>query len=394
MERTEKPLRPVLSERVAGTHPPIMQSVKSLVGDRDVIDLSQGVPYFDPPEEAVRRGIEDLKGSHRYGPDGGDNDLLSELGDRLSRRYRTDCDPSINLMVTPGANMGFFSVISTICNPGDEVILLDPYYFNHRMALDILGVKAVHVPTDVRYHPVPDLIEERLNERTKAVVLVTPNNPTGAVYREGEIRRIFDICSGRGIFLITDETYEDFVYEGKHFSGGDLFDDDSPLISLFSLSKAYGISGWRIGYVLFPSWMHDGLLKVQDTTVICPTRISQRVAYHMLRMYPDPLSDEIGYLGKSRSLVNGFLERMGYVLAAPRTDGAFYSFPGFAGDVGMDSMGVVKRILDETSVLTVPGGPFGSDDPPFFRISFGNVESSDLSESLDRLEDFLPRLVE
>ncbi|MGA1822767.1 MAG: pyridoxal phosphate-dependent aminotransferase, partial [Thermoplasmatota archaeon] len=385
MVARENKSRPALSRRVAMTHPPIMQSVKALARGRDVIDLSQGVPYFDPPEDAVRRGIDDLKGSHRYGPDGGDEDLLDELRIRLSRRYGTVCDPALNLMVTPGANMGFFSVIATICDPGDEVVLLDPYYFNHRMALDILGIDAVHVRTDESFHPVPDLIEERFTPRTRAVVLVSPNNPTGAVYTEGDVRRIFDMCSERGIFLITDETYEDFVYEGEHFSGASLFDDDLPVVSLFSLSKAYGISGWRVGYALFPRRMHDGLLKVQDTAVICPTRISQRVACHMLRMHPDPLHDQIKYLGGSRSLVNDFIDRMNDVLTAPSTDGAFYSFPGFLGGTGIDSMGVVKRILDGTSVLTVPGGPFGFDDPPFFRISFGNVERSDLEEALARL---------
>jgi len=393
MSKDDNVSRPGISDRVARTHPPIMQTMKSLARDREVIDLSQGIPYFDPPNDAVKRGLQDLKGSHRYGPDGGDEDLLSELAERLTRRYGTDCEPSSNIMVTPGANMGFFSVISTICDPGDEVILLDPYYFNHKMALDILGVKGVHVSTDGKYHPVPDLISDVITDRTRAVVLVTPNNPTGAVYREDTIRRIGNICSERGIFLITDETYEDFVYDGKHFSGASIFDDDLSLVSLFSLSKAYGISGWRIGYGLFPSWIYDGMLKVQDTTMICPVRVSQRVAYHMLRMYPEPLSGKIEYLGQSRSFINQFLGRMDDVLDAPDTDGAFYSFPGFTNNTGSDSMNVVKRILEGTSVLTVPGGPFGSDDPPHFRMAFGNVKRSTLVDALNRLEDFLPNMM-
>lgn len=381
-----------ISRRVRDTHPPIMQTMKSMPRGRDTADLSQGIPFFGPPRGILREAMEEAESTGRYGPDAGDTDLRSAISDRVRNRYGYRPDPEKEVMVTPGANMAFFEVAAAICDPGDEIVLFSPYYFNHRMSLDILGLRTRMVPTDENFHPKVEELREIINERTRAVVLVTPNNPTGAVYPRSTIREIAEICKDSGIYLITDETYEDFVYRGNHFSGCELMGDLPGVISLFSLSKAYGISGWRIGYSVFPEHLFDNMLKVQDTTVICPTRISQRLAYRLLVAHPGPLVDDIDYLEKSSQMVNDWLGNHRGILGSPRTEGAFYSFPAVLKDIGKDSLSIVKKILSECGVIVVPGSPFGAEGPPRFRISFGNVKHDKLKESLERLDGWLEDL--
>jgi aspartate/methionine/tyrosine aminotransferase len=244
------------------------------------------------------------------------------------------------------------------------------------------------VRTDERFLPVPENIEMSIGKRTKAVVLVSPNNPTGMAYPRKLLEEVLEICIDRSIWLISDETYEGYNYDTPQFSPGS-FGEDAPVISLFSLSKNFSLSGWRIGYMSYPSTIHEGLLKVQDTTVICPSRISQKVALHCMRDRPDQLMGHIGSFKRSRDVVDRWMRGLDGTLYAPRPSGAYYSFPRIVtGDHAGGSMKLVERILEETNVLLVPGAPFGADDPPHFRISYGNVGTEELKEALDRLAEF------
>ncbi len=381
----------VISERVARTSSPIMQVMKSLAKGEGILDLSQGVPFFDPPRECIREALMDLKGSHRYGPDGGDPELKETISGKLRDRNGIDARPEDGIMVTSGANLGFVNASAAVCDIGDEMILLDPFYFNHRMTLDILGIEVKRVETDESFLPVPEIIESSIGERTRAVVIVSPNNPTGMAYPRKVVEEVLEICIDRSIWLISDETYEGYNYDFPHFSPAGL-GEDVPVISLFSLSKNFSLSGWRIGYMSYPPELHDGLLKVQDTTVICPSRVSQKVALHCMRDSPDHLLDHIDSFRRSRDVVDRWQRELGGILSAPRPNGAYYSFPRLvSGDHDGGSMKLVERILNETKVLLVPGGPFGADDPPHFRISYGNMATEVLKEALERLTNFFEK---
>ena len=381
------------SSRVLSTHPPIMQIMKSLKRGEEVIDLSQGIPFFDPPEAPIRRALSGVYDSHRYGPDGGDPDLLEAISKKLGSVNSIDAAASGGIMVTPGANMGFFMSAASLCDHGDEVILIDPYYFNHRMSLDILGVRSVHVPTDGEGIPDIDSLRSSVNERTRAVVVVSPNNPTGCVYDEPILRGIADLCGEEGIVLISDETYEDFHYDSGHFSPGSLAGEDLDVVSLFSLSKSYGLSGWRIGYMSFPESLYDSLLKVQDTTTICASRIGQVAALECIRTGPEHLKDHLPVMRRNRDAVSSWLWENSSVLRSPDPRGAFYSFPGIVDErwKAMGSMELSRVILERGGVLVVPGEPFGADKPPHFRISYGNVLPHTLGEGLERISDVLSR---
>jgi len=390
----EGPAHPYRSERVSGTQDPIMQLLRAIERPEGTLDLSQGVPFFTPPEGALKRCLSEPGSVSRYGPDQGDRDLRVALSEKMFRSNGIRVDPERELMVTAGANMAFSLVIATVCDIGDEVVLLDPYYFNHRMALDILGVRAVHVDTGKDYLPVAAGISDALSERTRAVVMVDPNNPTGAAYPEKTVREISELCAERGLHLISDETYEDFVYEGRHISPGSLGIDGLSSITIFSFSKGYGMTGWRLGYLSYPDELHEGLLRVQDTFVICPNRASQRLGLDMLSSFELRSSPYFKVFERNRDAVNRWLSQMRDVVEAPRTNGAFYSLPVLGSDPRPgDPLGLVEEVLKRCSVLLVPGFPFGLHDRPALRLSFGNVSTVDLELALERLSEGLPDLL-
>jgi len=377
-----------ISHRVKGTLPPIMQVMKGMVSRKDFMDLSQGVPFFPPPDDAVKSALEDVSGLNRYGPDGGDAELRDAVVEKLSRENGIELDGGMEVMITSGANLGFFNSAAALCDVGEEAVLFDPFYFNHQMTLDILGISSVHAPTDDGYLPDIEALKRSIGPRTKAIVLVSPNNPTGRTCPRGMVEEILEICIEKGLFLISDETYEGFEYEGGHFSPASL-GGDVPVISLFSLSKNYSLSGWRIGYMVMPDPMYDDMLKVQDTTVICPSRASQRVALHCIRDHPCHLDRFLGDLDRSRRRSITWLRKRKEHLSCPDPDGAYYVFPRFLGaEKGLSSMDLASEILDRTGVLLVPGGPFGADDPPHFRLSFGNLEPEAFAEALDALDGY------
>jgi aspartate/methionine/tyrosine aminotransferase len=198
--------------------------MKDLASREDVIDLSQGIPAIEPPTDVLERAMSNLDSVHRYGPDGGDPELKEMVSSKLLKENGINANPDKNIMITAGANMGFLLAISAVCDVGDEVALVDPYYFNHQMTLDILGVRAIHVPTDADYMPNLAFLESAIGPRTRAVVIVSPNNPAGVVYPEELIVEIVELCSQRGIVLISDEAYEHFVYDTDHFSPASIED--------------------------------------------------------------------------------------------------------------------------------------------------------------------------
>ncbi|MFW3146637.1 MAG: aminotransferase class I/II-fold pyridoxal phosphate-dependent enzyme [Thermoplasmatota archaeon] len=375
-----------LSKRVLNTEAPIMQIMKDLSAGMDVISLSQGVPFFGPPD-GLLKFVNEREGIDRYGPDGGDPELKEAIAVKLKQKNGIEADPEHGLMVTSGANLGFFNAAASICDPGDEMVLIGPYYFNHRMTLDVLGVNFTVSRADDGHIPLPDDISSSISERTRAVVLVSPNNPTGMSYPKSVVSEIIDICVDNDLWLISDETYEDFTYENDHFSpgseGGDL-----PVVSLFSLSKSYGISGWRVGYAAYPEILHESMLKVQDTTVICPSRVSQSAALFCIREHPGHTARFIPYLDRNRSMLIDWKRRLPQ-LSGPNPDGAYYSLLGYVGERPFEtSMDLARSILEMTGVLVVPSSPFGLEDPPSFRMAYGNVGNEELREALERLDEF------
>lgn len=375
-----------LSRRMLLTSPPIMQDMKSL-GSGAEHDLSQGVPFFDPPGPAVEKAVHDVGSTHRYGPDGGDQELIDEISVKLARENGIRPFSGKRIMVTAGANMAFVNAAAAVCDPGDEMLLLSPYYFNHFMTLDMLGIQQRICPLSNDLLPDPGRIAGSIGPKTRAVVIVSPNNPSGMSYPAHIIDEIVQICKDRGIWLISDETYDRFVYGSKHTSPGAL-DPEANVISLFSFSKVFGMSGWRIGYMAYPEILHESLMKVQDTTVICPSRIAQRLAYHCLKDHSDHVDDHLEELDASRRKLIKWLSSKRDIYG-PEPNGAFYLFFFYTRDSSYEnSLDLATDVFKRTGVLLVPGDPFGAADPPSLRISYGNIRKDGLSKALSRLDSF------
>jgi len=202
--------------------------------------------------------------------------LIERIKEKLERENHIKVTSKNRICVTGGANLGFINALLSIASRGDEIILFAPYYFNYEMAIRMVDCVPVVVPTDDNYQISFEYLKNAITPRTRAIVTISPNNPSGVVYKEQDLRTVNRICKENNIFHISDEAYEYFVYDNtKHFSSGSIPEAENHTISLYSLSKAYGFASWRIGYMVYPAILHQAIQKVQDTILICPPVISQ-----------------------------------------------------------------------------------------------------------------------
>ncbi|MEX0600794.1 MAG: aminotransferase class I/II-fold pyridoxal phosphate-dependent enzyme, partial [Rhodothermales bacterium] len=212
--------------RIRSVRTPIIPVVAELIRDHPgTISLGQGVVHYPPPPDAVSRLIEAAGRAEAHGYDhvAGRTELLDRLSDKLATENGIDVADGVSVVVTAGANMAFMNAVLAVADPGDEVILQTPFYFNHEMAVRIAGCRPVPVPTDASYQLQIDAIERVVSDRTRAIVTISPNNPTGAVYDRASLTAVNRLCIDRGIYHISDEAYEYFTYDGVgHFSPGSI----------------------------------------------------------------------------------------------------------------------------------------------------------------------------
>src|SRR6187402_3608617 len=230
--------RQTLGTRMDAVQTPIIPTIGAMVRSTPGgISLGQGVVHYPPPQaalEAAARAVTEPTTS-QYQPAAGIPRLLERITAKLAAENGIHAGRGVRVMVTAGGNMAFCHALDAITQPGDEIIVNTPYYFNHEMAIRIAGCVPVCVPTDERYQPRLDLLRAAITSRTRAIVTVTPNNPTGAVYPEATLRAINALCGERGIYHLCDEPYEYFTYGGaRHFSGGSIVGAEAHTISIFS----------------------------------------------------------------------------------------------------------------------------------------------------------------
>ena len=241
------------------------------------------------------------------------------------------------------------------------------------------------------FQPRAEAIEKALIGKTRAILINSPNNPTGAVYPEADLRAVNALCRDRGIFHIHDEAYEYFTYgDVKHFSPGSLPDAAGHTISLFSLSKAYGMASWRIGYMVIPEVLHEAVNKIQDTILICPPAVSQHAALAALEVGRAFAGAHIERLDVTRRAIFKALSSPDVPCDVPSPDGAFYYLVRVHST--LDSMTLAERLIREHCVATIPGSAFADPSPCSVRISYGALEPHAVSEGLERLKTGLKAL--
>ena len=373
--------------RMQSVQTPIIPVVGELIRENPgVISLGQGVVNYGPPPEVVNQIKTFLAdpNNHKYALVQGIPALLEQIKIKLVAENGISVNGDSAVMVTAGSNMAFMNAILTITEPGDEIILQTPYYFNHEMAIAIADCNAVSVLTDDNYQLQLDAIEAAVTPKTKAVVTISPNNPTGAVYTEESLRAVNKFCRERGLYHIHDQAYEYFTYGGvKSFSPGSIEGSAKYTISLFSLSKAYGFASWRIGYMVAPDHLYESLRKVQDTNLICPPAISQWAAVGALEAGRDYCMPYVEELGEVRKMTLEKLNHLRNFVTVPTPYGAFYCLLRVKTD--LNAMTIVERLIREYKVAVIPGFTFGLEEGCSLRVAYGAMEKHTVLDGMDRL---------
>ena len=341
---------------------------------------------YPPPAEALEaaRKFGAVSTEHRYGAVDGLPSLIDGLRDKLARENSISIEPASRIVVNAGSNMGFINALLAIADPGDEIILPVPFYFNHEMAVVMANATPVLVPTTAHYQLDLDAIRRSITARTRAVVTCSPNNPTGAVYPEADLRALNALCAERGIMHIHDEAYENFTYgSARHFSPGSIEGAAAHTISLFSFSKGYGMASWRVGYMVTPERLWDAVNKIQDTILVCPPAISQQAALAAARIGRGFAAPHVESLGRIRDIIYRELTRAADVIDTPPADGAFYFFIRVKASI--DPMVLAERLIREHRVAAMPGNAFGATDGCYLRVSYGTVDQQSAKEGIGRM---------
>jgi aspartate/methionine/tyrosine aminotransferase len=370
------------SRRLAEVQTPVIPVVGDLVRSTPgTISLGQGVVGYGPPREAVEAAarfggqVED----HKYKAVEGIPPLLEALAAKLKAENGIPA-AGRRIVVTAGGNMAFLNAVLAVADVGDEVVLQAPYYFNHEMAIGMLGCRTVVVDTGEDLQLRPDAIAKAITPRTRAVVTVSPNNPSGMVYPEAALREVNALCRERGVYHVHDEAYEYFTYGVPHFSPGSIAGGEEHTISLYSLSKAYGFASWRIGWMVIPAHLFEAVRKIQDTNLICPAVVSQVAAVAALGVGAGYARERLKPLAEVREIA---LRELGKVVSFPRPDGAFYAFLRLDSD--LKPLALVERLIREHKVAVIPGDAFGMTKGCTVRVAFGALEKATAAEGIGRL---------
>jgi len=385
--------------RTAATNPPpVMEARRWLEGvdfsDRPLINVSQAAPVDPPPlalrQELARIVVEDDE-SHLYGPVLGLPTLREKVAAVWSTAYGGEISAD-NVAVTSGCNQAFTAAISTLCAEGDEVILPVPYYFNHRMWLDMAGVTTV--PLGARSGLVPDAQDASalITERTRAIVLVTPNNPGGVEYPDQTVQAFAELARARGIALIIDETYRDF--DSRTGAPHPLFQDetwDRTLIQLYSFSKAYRLTGHRVGAMVASPARLQEVEKFLDTVTICPNQLGQRAALWGMEHLEDWLAGERLEILDRRAAIEAQMPRLSALGWSLEGCGAYFAYLKHPYDMPSDDL--ARALVRQAGVLTLPGTMFmpKGGGKQHLRIAFANVDRAEITTLFDRLVAFQPQ---
>ena len=357
------------------------------------ISFGQGVVFYGPPPQVFRRvqqGMADPSIS-KYGPVEGMPELQDALKQKLSAQNNISVHDSNAIVVTAGSNMAFNTAILAICDPGDEVILPLPYYFNHEMSLTMERCKPVTIAADKDYHLRLEKFEAAITGKTKAIATISPNNPSGAVYTRDELVAVNDLCRKHSIYHISDEAYEDFCYDRhRHYSVASGHNTCNNTISLFSFSKGYGLAGWRVGYMVIPWHLLDAVKKIQDTILISPPIISQYAAIGALEAGMEFVSQKCKVMSKKRAIILDMLEGLPCLNNSLVSEGAFYVMLDI--DCSMKDLQLVKSLITEFRVATLPGSAFGIDQGCHIRLSYGALSDVEICTGLGRLKEGLNAL--
>jgi aminotransferase len=382
------------SERVRRLPPSKFAEVRKLMMERtDVIRLELGEPDFDTPQHIKEAAIQAInEGFTHYTSAEGLLELREAVARKLKRENRIDADPETEILITDGGLGAVFAAIQSLVNPGDEVLIFDPFWPRYRQNVFLVDGVPKHIFLKEKDGFVPDVdeIKKHVTEKTKLVILNTPNNPTGAVVPKNLIEEIGNLAVEHDLILLLDEVYERIVHEAKHFSLATHSDLKDHTITVFSLSKTYAMTGWRIGYAV----SHPNIIRAMVTTSgyanPCRTSFAQKAAIAALDGPQDCVDIMVKEYRKRRDLMVDRLKEMN-VFSVTKPPGAFYVYPRILLDI--ESPDFVKQLIEKAKVAVMPGTAFSTKGEKYVRISCANSLEK-ISEAMDRIQKVVRQIME
>ena len=385
-------MRDALSGKVKQIKPSGIRKFFDIVSEMDdAISLGVGEPDFDTPWHIREEGIYSLeKGRTFYTSNSGLKELKEEVSKYLDRRFGLKYEPSGEIMITVGGSEAIDGALRAMLDEGDEVILPQPSYVSYEPCIVLAdGVPViVELKEENGFKLTRQQLEEVVTEKTKILIMPFPNNPTGAIMTEEELKPIVDFVIEHDLFVISDEIYSELTYSGTHASIGAFPGMKERTIVINGFSKSYAMTGWRLGYACGPKVILDQILKIHQFAIMCAPTTSQYAAIEALR-HGDADVEKMRneYDRRRRFLLNAFQE-MGIECFEPFV--AFYMFPSIK-KFGMSSDEFATRLLKEEKIAVVPGTAFGDCGEGFLRISYA-YSIEDLKAALERIESFIKKL--
>lgn len=381
--------REVLAERVRKVKPSGIRKFFDIINTMpQVISLGVGEPDFVTPEHIRQAGIRSIEQGHtQYTSNYGTLELREEIAAMLKRRYEVNYDPATEVLVTVGVSEGVDLAMRTLIDPGDEVISPDPGYVAYEADIVFAGGVPVPVPTYAQYDFGVRAAEiaAAITPRTKMILLGNPNNPTGATIPRVELEAIARLAHEHDLIVVVDEVYSRLVYRGEHVSIAALPGMRERTVLLDGFSKAYAMTGWRIGYVAAPSFILEAMLKVHQYAIMCAGTAPQEAALQALRHGEEDVERMFGDYTRRRQMFVEGLNRIGLTCCEP--GGAFYAFPSIVS-TGLSDDEFAEKLLFEEQVAVVPGSSFGSAGQGYVRCAYCTAYDK-LEEALVRMERFV-----
>ena len=355
------------------------------IGRTDLIRLELGEPDFDTPQHIKDAAIEAInEGFTHYTSSEGLLELREAVARKLKRENGIEADPETEILITDGGLGAIFAAIQSLVNPGDEVIVFDPAWPRYTQNVLLVGgiPKRVFLGEKEGFVPDVDGIKKNVTKKTKLIILNTPNNPTGGVIPKKVIEEIGDLAVERDLILILDEVYERIVYEVKHFSLATRSDLKDHIVTVFSLSKTYAMTGWRIGYAVSHANIIEAMGKIGGYANACRTSLAQKAAIAALDGPQDSVDIMVKEYRKRRDLMAKRLKEMDtFSIAKPA--GAFYLYPRILLDV--KSPDFTKQLVEKAKVVVMPGTAFSMKGEQHVRISYANSMEK-ISEAMNRIQ--------
>ncbi|HOJ79702.1 MAG TPA: aminotransferase class I/II-fold pyridoxal phosphate-dependent enzyme [Clostridiales bacterium] len=357
---------------------------------KDAISLGVGEPDFVTPWAIREAGIYSLeKGHTHYSSNPGFIELRRQISRYVAKKYNVEYDPKTEIIVTVGASEAIDIALRALGGPGDEVIIPEPSFVAYKGCTMFTGATPVviELKEEDEFRLKPEQLEEALTERTKVVILPYPNNPTGAVMRADDQRKIVDVLKDRDVIIISDEIYAELTYSGKHVSFASYPEIKDKTILINGFSKAFAMTGWRIGYACGPHVLIEAMNKIHQYAIMCSPTMAQYAASEALNSCEDEVQAMVReYNRRRRVMVKGFRDAG---LSCFEPMGAFYVFPSIKS-TGMTSDEFCEKLLMEEKVLTVPGTAFGACGEGYIRATYANSYEN-IAEAMRRIKRFVSR---